>query len=269
MIDIKKCPYCSSQNRSLIAEQTHEDKYLALVDKELNQKRRFLYKCEQCDYIYRSPMVSEEEARVLYSKYRSFEFRKITPSDYFDKMTAIPESESETYAKAKYIKENIQNIHSILDIGCGGGIFLYQLNKIFPNSYILGLEPNSDYAKMVRDKMNIDVVEDFYKEDNIEKIFDLTVSTDVIEHIHDLDIFWKATINNIHKGKYLFLEIPSIDNFEHLDISHDVFESPHLYFFDKEHIIEFGIKYGFELISDKKVVNREVYKDWYIFKKIV
>jgi len=268
MYSIKKCPYCESSDKILLGTQTHNDKYLELIDTDLNKQERHWYKCEKCDFIYRSPVIDHEEAEILYSKYRSFDFRKITPSDYFEKMTSIPENKSETYEKAKFIKENVQNIHSILDIGCGGGIFLYQLNKLFPNSYILGLEPNSDYAKMVRDKMNIDIIEDFYKKDNIDRIFDLTVSTDVIEHIHDLEVFWKGTINNVQKGKYLFLEVPSVENFDSIDVEDEIFEAPHIYFFYKKHILQLANRYDFELVNSKNMIVRNKYKkDLYLFKK--
>jgi len=266
MIEIKSCPYCQHTEKELLGKQTHTDKYLELVDSELNKVERFWYKCSSCDFVYRTPMISNEEAQVLYSKYRNFEFRKITPDDYFDKMTTIPEIESETYAKAKFIKENIQNIQSILDVGCGGGIFLYQLNKLFPKCELLGLEPNSDYAQMVRGKLKIEIVEDFYKVGNINKAFDLTVSTDVIEHIHDINVFWEAARTNVHSGKYLFVEVPNIDNFKVLEITHDVFESPHLYFFSNKHVIAIANKHGFDLVGYKKVINRKS-KDWYIFQK--
>jgi len=213
MIDIKVCPYCGCEYRAIIAEQVHGDKYLSLVDNDLNKVRRFWYKCNECNFIYRSPMISPEEASILYSKYRTFEFRKTTPEDYFDRLTSIENTESETYAKAEFVNENVNDVSSILDVGCGGGVFLFQLHKFFPSAYLLGLEPNREYAEMIRKKMNIDVIEDYYKIDNLDKRFDLTVSTDVIEHIHDLNVFWEAAIKNIYRGKYLFIDIPSSDNF--------------------------------------------------------
>jgi SAM-dependent methyltransferase len=267
MRSIDRCKFCKSSSRVLLGTDTHEDKYLKLIDSDLNKETRNWYRCNDCNFIYRSPVITEKEADILYAKYRSTDFRKITSQDYFDKLTSIPDDESEVYSKAVYIKENIKDIGSILDVGCGGGILLWQLRRVFPLSRLQGLEPNKDYARMVRDRMKIDVVEEFYTENNIDSSFDLTVSTDVIEHIHDINIFWKAANNNINNGKYLFIETPAVKNFEKLDITNDVFEVPHLYFFSKYHVINIANKHGFNILDSKQVNNRGVYKDWYIFVK--
>jgi len=270
MENVVKCPFCNSSNKIVIAKQSHIDKYLSLIDKNLNLAERFWYKCNDCDFIYRSPRITEKEAKILYSKYRSYDFRKITPDEYFDKLTNLPDEQSETFQKAKYLKSFLNNvkINSIIDVGCGGGIFLYQLNRSFPKAYLLGLEPNIEYANMVRKRLSIDVIEDFYKEDIVKRDFDLTVSTDVIEHIHNLKIFWQVANKNIKEDKYLFIEIPSDENFSNLDIFHDVFESPHLYFFNKKHIKALSKNYEFKVVSMKKVKNRDVIKEWYILKRV-
>jgi len=213
-------------------------------------------------------MIDKKEADILYSKYRSYDFRKISPIDYFQKLTTLPDMESETFEKALYLKQNIDEVNSVLDVGCGVGVFLYQLMKIYPKAYFQGLEPNEEYANMVSEKLGITIVRDFYKEDVIDRSFDLTVSTDVIEHIHDIDIFWKVANKNIIKGKYLFLEIPSFKNFEILSIEHDIFEMPHLYFFKSQHINMIAKRYNFEIVSSKEVINRGVIKDWIILKKV-
>ena len=268
MLAVEKCKLCGAANSKILGIQNHEDKYLSLVDKELNNIERKWLECNNCSFIYRSPMIDEKQANILYSKYRSYDFRKISPIDYFQKLTTISDAKSETFEKALYIKQNIDEINSVLDVGCGGGIFLFQLMKIYPEAYFQGLEPNEEYAKMVSEQLDIAIVKDFYKEGVIDRSFDLTVSTDVIEHIHDVDIFWKVASKNIIKGKYLFLEIPSYKNFKTLSIEHEVFESPHLYFFKSQHIDMIAKKYNFEIVSNKEVKNRDVIKDWIILRRV-
>ena len=264
---ITKCKLCKSSNRSLIGTDKDDDRYLNLIDSDLNKETRSWFRCNDCNFIYRSKVITEEEANILYANYRSYDFRKITPQNYFDRLTTIPDHKSEAYSKAIYIKENTKNIQSILDVGCGGGILIWHLRRCFPASIIKGLEPNTEYACMVRKNLEIEVTEDFYSENKIDSSFDLTVSTDVIEHIHDVNIFWKAANININNGKYLFIETPSTKNFENLDISHDLFKSPHLYFFSKNHIENIANKNGFSLQDSKLVNHRDIYKDWYIFIK--
>ena len=267
MQSITKCTLCESDSRSLLGTDKEDDKYLNLIDSNLNKETRSWFRCNNCNFIYRSKVITEEEANILYTNYRTYDFRKITPQQYFDRYKSMPDDQSEAYSKAIYIKENTNNIQSILDVGCGGGILLWHLKRCFPESIMKGLEPNSEYAGMVRKNLEIEVIEDFYSENIINSSFDLTVSTDVIEHIHDVNIFWKAVNKNINTGKYLYIETPSSINFEILDISNDLFKSPHLYFFSKNHIENFANENGFILQDSKLVQHRGVYKDWYIFKK--
>jgi len=267
VIDVSQCACCGSEDRSTLGEQTNADKYLALVDDALNEIPRYWYKCKECEFVYRSPMISVEEANIIYSKYRSFEFRQVSANDYFEKLTSLSSDESETYSKAKFIFEHVAEVNSILDVGCGGGILLYQLRKFYPQCYMKGLEPNLEYAEMVRHKLHIDVIEEFYTEEGIEEKFDLTVSTNVIEHMHDFTLFWRAAATNIHSKKYLFVEIPSVDNFDSLDLSHDVFASPHLYFLSPHHVTDLAKNSGFTLMIDATIVKRNVSKNWFLFQK--
>jgi len=133
----------------------------------------------------------------------------------------------------------------------------------------MGLEPNTDYSSMVRKKLNIEVVEDYYKVGSINDSFDLTVSTNVLEHIHDLRIFWEAAYTNIKQNKYLFIEVPSQNDFKLLDMDHDVFATPHLYFFGMEHIVDIAKEFNFKLISYKFNLenDRGMGKEWFIFVK--
>ena len=106
MKEIKECPFCGTNGGKLIGTQTHKDKYLSLVDDRLNSFNRYWFKCNSCNFIFRSPMITEDEATIIYSKYRSLEFRKITPEDYFDNITSFPDDKSESYKKALFLKNN-------------------------------------------------------------------------------------------------------------------------------------------------------------------
>jgi len=269
------CPYCKSGKRSVIGVQLHQDRYLDLIDSSLNNVKRTWLSCENCNFIYRSPIISESEANLMYKKYRSFEFRKISASDYYYKLTSFPESESECFDRVNYIKEKIGGLEKILDVGCGSGVMLYWLKRKYPNSFFLGLDQNSDFTNIVKQKLDINIIEDIYREDSIKEDFDLTVCADVIEHIHDPHAIWLALTSNIHKDKYLFIEVPSHKNFDFLSIEHTVFDAPHLYFYRKEHIFELAETHGFTIISNKSVYTknkkhsdyRSILKDRYILQK--
>jgi len=40
MLKVEKCKFCGEENSKILGIQNHEDKYLSLVDKELNNIER-------------------------------------------------------------------------------------------------------------------------------------------------------------------------------------------------------------------------------------
>lgn len=83
-----------------------------------------------------------------------------------------------------YIIEKL-NPSSIVDIGCGRGIFLSVAKKIDKNVSVLGID--GDYVE--REKLLIDQDEfiafDLKKELNLQKKFDVAISFEVAEHIEE------------------------------------------------------------------------------------
>ena len=123
------CILCRSSNKSVVAEQAFEDEYLTLIDRNLNKLDRAWVKCDSCQLIYHDPQLEEVETDILYAKFRNASFRGETADEYFDKIISIPKSESENHIKVRWLSDQISN-HlnnggNILDIGSGGGVFLY------------------------------------------------------------------------------------------------------------------------------------------------
>jgi SAM-dependent methyltransferase len=267
METIDLCPYCNSNKKSVLGIQQHQDKYLALIDENLNKNKRYWYLCKSCDFIYRSPRTTREEESLLYSKYRHERFRGLSAEEYFDKITSISDSDSFACRKAKYLRDTLkaESIRTVLDVGCGGGILLYHLKRFLPKSKMTGLEPNRAYASMVENKLNIKVIKDVYRPGVVAGIFDLILATDVIEHIADIWAFWKAVIHNVDQNSFVFIGVPSATNFKTLDIENDTFEIPHLYFFLPKHIQRISNEYGFELKDFKRVIEGDVKKDYLLF----
>ena len=249
MESVNSCPYCNSSNREIIRRQTHEDRFLSLINSDLNKTERFWHRCKQCGFVYRSPRTTRAEEDILYAKLRSFDFLKVTPQQYFDRLT-LSSNESECYKRVMFIKEYSNVIDSVLDVGCGGGILLYFIKQCFPEAELTGIEPNKEFAEMVEKNLGIDVVNDVYKAGLISKRFDLILCTDVIEHVSDIYSFWNTIEHNIKVNGLLFIEVPSIENFNNVSLEHDVFGSQHLYFYGVSHLKEISMKYGYNIIQN-------------------
>ena len=145
-----------------------------------------------------------------------------------------------TIGYAKLIKDiiNKNEINSMLDYGCGKGFY-------YENSF----EINGEQFKPLKDYLDIEI--DLYdpcyeKYSTIDenKMFDLVISLDVLEHIPKEDIDWVLDRIIGKAKKYVFLNIacysaiallPNGDN-AHININN------HKWWFEK--ILNFKKKYG-------------------------
>lgn len=265
---VEHCPRCHSSQLASLGYRSISDPYLNLVDERLNKEKRSWFQCKHCKLRLASPRITHEEASILYSHYRDPQFRGIHADDYFHKLTSIPQQESETWFKAHSLLEfiNPEVVHRILDVGCGGGILLYHIQKLFPGSELIGLELNENYASMVEEQLELRVERQEFSKTTPKGNFDLILSTDVIEHMHQPRFFWEACKNKLNPGGFLFIEVPSPLCFQHLPLNHDVFASPHLYFFEPQHLIADARSHSMNLIHHLQKCFRDVDKDLYLFQ---
>lgn len=122
-----------------------------------------------------------------------------------------------TVAKKLIEQYNLDNHSSILDVGCGKGFLLYEINKLLPGSNVRGFDI-SEYAinnskEEIRKNLYIGRAEEKYPfKDNK---FDLVIS---LTTLHNLLIFdLKKALQEIERvGKNKFIVVESYKNPEEL-----------------------------------------------------
>lgn len=265
MIHINRCPLCGNYQRSEKLKITSEDRYLRLIDNYLNSIPRVYYQCNNCSFIYLSPIITESESNKIYQEYRSVEFRGETIESHFNRLSLLPQEESEAYQKAVFIKQNTKKVNFALDIGCGIGIMIYQLQKVMPELDIEAIEPNKDCYFFIKKNFKIKIYHNHYKVGSTTKKYDLLIVSDVIEHIHYLKDISKAFRTNLKRGGYLFLVVPSPRNFDLYLPNHEVFNACHLYYFNEKNINQLLNNQGFVIV--KKQTELETgHKDLYLLQ---
>jgi len=162
--------------------------------------------------------------------------------------------------KTTYPEINDTNLR-ILEIGCGAGVF----RKHFNNVEYWGIEPNSDQAEKAR-KIGVNVIGGTFEEvSNIipDNYFNIVVLNDVLEHMHDHDLFLRQIV---HKGKKEFTIIGSVPNVRFITVlikyvflgdwaykEMGVLDRTHLRFFTKKSLKATLIKSSYELIELKGI----------------
>lgn len=116
------------------------------------------------------------------------------------------------------VKNHMSSIASrqILDIGCGGGLFLARLKH--EGAVVRGIELSASRAHYGRTKHDLDIVsrpiEDPYWLSQ-SGVFDAITLWDVIEHVNYPLLTLESAAKTLKTGGYIFIDTPCRDSFYH------------------------------------------------------
>jgi 2-polyprenyl-3-methyl-5-hydroxy-6-metoxy-1,4-benzoquinol methylase len=103
----------------------------------------------------------------------------------------------------------------IFEIGCNDGLFLEQL-KLRGQEVCVGLEPNSFAKQFASEKRGLHVYETFLDEatcnDALARFgkFDLVMARQVLEHVPDVELFFKCVKMLLKDDGMVFIDVPDI-----------------------------------------------------------
>ncbi len=107
----------------------------------------------------------------------------------------------------------ISNGMKILEVGCGSGDFLHNINNQF-EVQVVGLELNASAVETAIEKgldVHLKTVEEFSV--NHSGHFDLVCAFEVLEHIADIHSFLSASVRCLKKDGKLVVAVPNNDSF--------------------------------------------------------
>lgn len=256
-----KCYLCGSDVKTALFLQEGRDPYLEIVSKNLLKVPRYWYVCDDCGYVYRSPVLEESELKKLYENYEKDVFKNSTSDDYFDKIINIPEPDSENAQKTIWLERTLiehglgSDLHaiSVLDVGCGGGTLLYALSKKLGCTNLYGVELNQPYADLAKRRLDADIRNEKYQSGMFGKKFDLVVFTKVLEHIPEPLPFIAELARDLSTKGILFLEVPDIMDIYSLPPSHERFYIPHIYYFSANTLRELLAREGLSILTNRSI----------------
>ncbi len=191
---MKVCPLCGSKETNLYCENSD---FLF----ETTEEKFKLIRCKKCDLIF------------MEKKFNPQELAKFYPKDYWEEKERKTENlyrKFVIYHHIFFVKKYLKNGNSILDIGCGDGLFLNELNR--KKRYkAYGLE---GFNKNVIAK-NFTLIPE--KIENVEKIpeeFDVITAFHVIEHLPDPDSFLEKVNKFLKENGKVILQLPNTDSIQ-------------------------------------------------------
>lgn len=148
---------------------------------------------------------------------------EIDASQLTDKESAYIETQLQANLKkfqnqadnvAKYI--SIQNA-KVLDIGCGGGLFLSLLKQA--GADVIGIELSDSRAQYARTKHGLEInkqpIESDFWQKGYKNYFDAVTLWDVIEHVNYPVQVIQCAAEVLKSGGYLLIDTPCRDSFYH------------------------------------------------------
>ena len=103
----------------------------------------------------------------------------------------------------EYLESKRKSIQSVLEIGCGTGVYPIKNTKLFNDLEYTGIDFSKTNIEYCKNNSEFNFISgDFIKMD-LEKKFDLVYSHAVVDHVYDIDIFVKNLVKSCKKFAYI------------------------------------------------------------------
>ncbi len=259
------CPLCNQEKISLICSpRIEKDIYFQKLNIR-NEKKVYSgwYFCKSCEGAFNNIRLTNKGMLKMYSSSITSMDNK-NALERFKTISELNKNESETFLKSNWFVSNSSVFNSknlnFLDFGCGMGIFQWYLKNYFSKTklFAYGIDPSKDYIECCKKKIKgkfmcgSDEKLNFFS----DSFFDLISSITVLEHLLDPYLNLVNLRKKLSTNGELWIEVPSIKNFEILSADHDNFRCQHLFMHSENSIEKLLSKVGFVIkeFSHKKSI---------------
>lgn len=233
-----KCQICNEDNTKLL----------------FIQDNFHIVKCRNCGFIYVNSRFSRESINKIYDKNYFCSNNSLFCG--YDNYLGEKDSIIKTFRKRFESIEKLKKPGRLLDIGCAAGFLLKIAEEKGWEAY--GLEISEYIANYGIKELGVKI----YQNDLLEKkfddnFFDVVVLWDVIEHLIDLQSYFKEIYRILKKDGIVSIITPDVSSIpaKLLGKKWVEFKKPkeHIYFFSKKILIKFLQKNSFVAIKSKMV----------------
>lgn len=229
------CPACSSQRSSLQFEKSGFEYAL----------------CENCETLFARTRPSFASLQEFYTQAPSTEFW----IEEFFKPVAEARREKIFRPRAEYLGERFGHdpVWVTGDVGAGFGLFSQELQRLWPRSRCLAIEPSPEQAEICR-SAGLEAVcsslEELGDQDEYAGSFDLLTTFELYEHLYDPKEFTRVAYRLLKPGGLLMITTLNGQGFDIQILwerSNSIYPPCHINLFNPESLSGLLADCGFEV----------------------
>jgi len=220
---------------------SHDCEIVATKAREGHALRNVI--CRESGLIYVDPLPIEDLETFYKEDYRKSYKNVVVP-----KKKHILRAGRVALSRFEQAQGVIESRMRCLDIGAGGGEWVYLLNRLGCDA--VGIEPNKGYGGFARETYDVEVFSGMYQESNFEKeTFDVLSLFQVLEHLADPVVDIRSMSEYLKPGGKFIIEVPDI-LFPGMHFDHK-WHDGHLYGFDVKTLEAVAARAGLKTVSLK------------------
>ncbi len=224
-----------------ICELCHSENFLNFEKSDAKNRTKLqISYCQKCSLIQQKDIPSNDDLRIYYSH----NYRQDYKSTYSPKPKYIHRAGLAALDRLQFLESSIKlSNQSLLDIGAGGGEFVYMAKKHGLNAS--GIEPNIGYSEFSQKQYSAEVKTAMLS-DLKESSADILTLFHVFEHMANPKNVMKKLYDSLKENGYLFIEVPNI--LQKDSSPHNIFFKAHLFYYSKFTLNSLASQY-FDLIK--------------------
>jgi len=254
-----KCLICDAPEYQIIFSYDRPDQYEKVVGVRREGYFRKWVQCRNCGLYYSIYSRDNNLIDKIYaSAYRDkcSAWRTASNEAVFESVMALPDGNSETKYRVRWIKQQIQKLrecgmvefgaspYRMLDIGGGTGVFSYEFQDSDWKSHVIDPDEN---AQFIESKLNIPLVQKKYESNSFPWTFYLISAIFVLEHLVQPDDFLKSLHHDMNPHSLLYIEVPDALCFKRKSREDDIYNACHLWMFTPQTILALLDRCGFDV----------------------
>jgi len=204
-----------------------------------------IFICQNCSHVFQTN-VDKDLINKIYS-----DFYKHYNLDTSEEFQSVYRQRTIDFINESISDEKNNNNRNFLDIGCGEGTYFPYFSDLGFNCF--GFEPSQKHKIAIKNNPNVNVSPDYFEDQSknaFGETFQVILLNWVLEHVIDLESFFKKLINYCHEGTKIIFQVPDfeyyIDNDLHLFYVHE-----HIHYFSPASIEKCLNRFGFKLLKYK------------------